>query len=67
VTDHQCPDCGVAMEPVDVTAGGTTGLFVGTERDAGVLGRLGVDEHTRLEGRLCPECGLTRLYADTEE
>lgn len=65
-TERRCPDCGVTMEPATVTANGTNSLSVGTEREDGLLKRLGIDSHTTLDAVLCPECGLTRLYADPE-
>jgi hypothetical protein len=55
------------MEPATVTAGATDSLYVGTERDGGLLKRLGIDSHTTLDAVLCPECGLTRLYANLED
>jgi hypothetical protein len=54
------------MEQTNVTAEGIGDLYAETEREGGVLKRLGVGEHTSLDGYLCPECGLTRLYANLE-
>lgn len=62
--DHDCPDCGVPMEAASVSAAGAAGLYVTTDRDRGVLGRLGIGESVRIDPVLCPECGLIRLYAD---
>ncbi len=64
---HSCPDCDVTMEKTKVTAEGVGDLYVGTERDGGVLDRLGVASHTPVHAFLCPECGLTRLYADLSQ
>ena len=63
--ERQCPDCDVTMEPVTLSAGGGGNVHARTEdqRD-GLLGSLGLTGSHRLEGRLCPECGLVRTYAD---
>jgi hypothetical protein len=55
------------MEQTNVTAEGVGDLYIETERDSGVLDRLGVGYQTPLSTCLCPECGLTRLYADVSE
>jgi hypothetical protein len=52
------------MEQTNVTAEGVGDLYIETERDGGILDRLGVECQTPLSAYLCPECGLTRLYAD---
>lgn len=52
------------MEQTNVTAEGVGDLYIETERDGGILDRLGVGYRTPLSACLCPECGLTRLYAD---
>lgn len=62
--DHDCPDCGVSMEAASVSAAGVEALYVTTDRDGGVLDRLGFGESTALQAFVCPECGLTRLYAN---
>jgi hypothetical protein len=68
MTDQRhCSDCDVAMEKTNVTAEGVGDLYIETERDGGVLDRLGVGYQTPLSAYLCPECGLTRLYADFSE
>jgi hypothetical protein len=67
MTERHCPDCEVPMKEVGVTAEGVGDLYVGTERDGGVLDRLGVPDHSVLDPVLCPDCGLIRLYADIEE
>ncbi|WP_134671250.1 hypothetical protein [Halorussus marinus] len=64
-TDPRCPDCGVTMEGVDVRTGGGYELSVQTdEKREGLLGSLGMNESLDVSPRLCPECGLVRLYAD---
>ena len=55
------------MEKTNVTAEGVGDLYVETERDSGVLDRLGVGYQTPLQALLCPECGLTQLYAELSE
>lgn len=55
------------MERTNVTAEGMGDLYVETERDGGVLDRLGVGQQTPLHAFLCPECGATQLYADLSE
>lgn len=62
-----CPSCDVEMETTAVTTAETGGLYVKTERESGILKRLGIGESTSLDAVLCPECGLTQLYADLEE
>jgi len=64
-TDPRCPDCGVTMERVDVRTGGGYELSVQTdEKRDGLLGSLGMNESRDVSPRMCPECGLVRLYAD---
>lgn len=65
--DRSCPCCDVAMEATAVTAEGVGDLYVTTERQDGILKRLGIGESTALDAFLCPECGLTQLYADLAE
>lgn len=67
MTERHCPDCDVRMNEVRVTAEGVGDLYVETGRDGGVLDRLGVPNQSILDPVLCPDCGLTRLYADVEE
>lgn len=63
--DPRCPDCGVTMASTDVTTDGGYGLRVETdEKSDGLLGSLGVTESLDVAPRLCPECGLVRLYAE---
>jgi hypothetical protein len=52
------------MEETTVTAEGVGGLYIKTKRKKGVLKRLGIGDNTSLDAFLCPECGLTQLYAD---
>jgi len=55
------------MEKTNVTAEGVGDLYVETERDGGVLDRLGVGYQTPIHAFLCPECGLAQLYAELSE
>jgi rubredoxin len=64
MSDRDCPQCDVTMEKTTVTAEGVGDLYVETEREKGVLKRLGIGENTSPDAFLCPECGLIRLYAD---
>jgi rubredoxin len=67
MSDRYCPDCDIQLEQTTVTAEGVGDLYIETERDGGILDRLGVGHHTPLSAFLCPDCGLTRLYADLSE
>ena len=67
MSERYCPDCDVQIEKTNVTAEGVGDLYVDTERDGGVLDRLGVGNQTPLHAFLCPECGLTQLYTDLSE
>jgi hypothetical protein len=55
------------MEDTSVTAEGVGDIYVETGREGGVLDRLGVGYQTPIRAVLCPECGLTRLYADLSQ
>ena len=66
--ERRCPDCGVTMEPVKLRTNEGFKLRIDTdERREGFLGSLGLTENHSVEGRLCPECGLVRPYADVDE
>jgi rubredoxin len=65
--ERRCPDCGMTMERTELSAGGQCGLFLETERDGGLLDSLGIDEHVPIDSVVCPECGLVRLYAGSDE
>ena len=67
MTRRYCPKCDVEMEATALTTAETGGLYVKTEREGGILKRLGIGESTSLDAVLCPGCGLTQLYADLEE
>jgi hypothetical protein len=56
------------MEPVKLRTNEGFKLRIDTdERREGFLGSLGLTENHSVEGRLCPECGLVRPYADVDE
>ncbi len=66
--DPRCPDCGVTMEAMKLrTDDGFQVRLVSEESRGGLLGSLGVKEKYGVEPFVCPECSLTRLYADTGE
>ncbi|MFC6725127.1 hypothetical protein ACFQE1_12235 [Halobium palmae] len=67
MNDHRCPHCDVSLEETTVTAEGVGDLYVETDREGGVLDRLGVGQQTPLEAFLCPECGRTQLFADLDD
>lgn len=67
MSERYCSDCDVQMEQTNVTAEGVGDLYIETERDGGILDRLGVEQHTPLSALLCPECGVTQFYADLSE
>ncbi|ESS07437.1 MAG: hypothetical protein A07HB70_00387 [uncultured archaeon A07HB70] len=66
-SDPLCPDCGVTMEAMALRAGGHRPQFVSAENRDGVLGKLGVSQRYDAESYVCPECGLSRLYAAVDE
>jgi rubredoxin len=67
-TDQRCPDCGVTMEAMKLRSGGGYNLqFVSDETREGILGKLGMNQQYDAETHVCPECGLSRTYADLEE
>jgi hypothetical protein len=55
------------MEETTVTAEGIATLYIRNDRDGGVLDRLGIGAHEPLDAVVCPECGLTQLYAPVSE
>ena len=64
--ERRCPDCDVQMKKTRVTAEGVGDLYVETDRDGGVLSQLGIGYQNPLHAFLCPECGITTLYADID-
>ncbi|WP_237718865.1 hypothetical protein [Halogranum rubrum] len=67
---RRCPDCGVTMErtkPVVAGAGEEVVKLRTSERKKGLLGSLGMKESLRVDAYVCPECGLTRFYADLDD
>lgn len=66
-TPPRCPDCGVEMESMKLDASGYGLQFVSDENREGVLGSLGVKQRYGVEAYVCPECGLSRIYADLDD
>jgi len=66
-TRPRCPDCSVEMERTRLDAMGYTLRFVSDEEESGILGSLGVKQKFDANAYVCPECGLSRLYADLDE
>lgn len=62
-----CSNCNVQMERTYVTADGAGGLHIETERDGGMLNRLGVGHRLPLSAPFCPEYAVMQLYADRSE
>lgn len=62
----RCPDCGVEMERMTLSASGYTLRFVSEESTEGILGSLGVKQKFDSIAFVCSDCGLSRLYADLE-
>lgn len=64
VADARCPDCGVALEEVDLFTGQGE-LKVRTEVEGDdVLAAVGVTKALDVTPRRCPDCGLVRFYAE---
>lgn len=66
-TPPRCPDCSVEMEQMTLYAGGYNLRFVSEESKEGILGSLGAKEKFDADVFVCPECGLSRLYANLDE
>jgi hypothetical protein len=54
------------MESVSVRDTEGMSLSIATGKRDGLLGKIGLQNTTKLQGVCCPECGLVRLYADVE-
>ena len=63
----RCPDCGVGMDDMMLTASGYNLHFVSEEDKEGILGSLGAKQKFGVNAFVCSECGLSRLYADLDE
>lgn len=63
----RCPDCGIGMDEMMLTASGYNLQFVSGEDREGILGSFGAKEKYDLNAFVCSECGLSRLYADLDE
>jgi len=66
-TPPRCPDCSVETESMKLDASGYGLQFVSDENRKGVLGTLGMKQRYDAEAFVCPECGLSRVYADVDE
>lgn len=68
-SEKRCPDCSVEMEEMTLRALGHNSLIavVTDEPRDGLLGQLGPNEKHEVVPYVCPECSLTRLYADVDE
>jgi len=65
-TAPRCPDCSVTMEAMDLQSGGHYARFRSDENREGILGKLGAAQMYDAEAFVCPECGLSRIYADLD-
>jgi len=64
----RCPDCAVTMEAMKLqTGGGYHVQFISDENKEGLLGKIGMNQRYDGQTYVCPECGLSRLYADIED
>ncbi len=68
MNERRCPDCGVTMnEGAVISSVNRERVQLQTDESAGgVLGKLGVKETLPVNAWACPECGLVRLYAESE-
>jgi rubredoxin len=64
--EPRCPDCSVAMEAMELRSGGHHTRFRSDENREGILGKLGMTQTYDAEAFVCPECGLSRIYADLD-
>lgn len=63
----RCPACSVEMEKMNRYVGGHQLQFVSEKNKEGLLGSLGAKQRFGTSTVVCPECGLSRLYADLDE
>lgn len=61
------PEFNIQIEQTKVTAEGVGHLHIETEREGGMLDRLGVGHQGQFSALSCPECGVMQLYADCPE
>ena len=62
----RCPDCSIGMDEMMLTASGYNLQFVSREDREGILGSLGAKQKFDVDGFVCSECGLSRLYANLD-
>jgi len=63
-TAPRCPDCSVTMEEMEIHTANIR--FRSDESREGIMGTLGMYQTYQSETFVCPECGLSRLYADID-
>lgn len=71
---RRCPDCGVKLETVEFNTAEGGGYVEVNNYQEELLQSLGVVDTMSLDGKerldvhtkMCPNCGLLRLYADVD-
>lgn len=63
---RNCPDCEVEMEKATVTAGGYS-MNIKSEREEGLLSKIGIDKNIPVQQYICPNCRLVRFYASDSD
>jgi len=71
---RRCPDCGVKLEAVEFNTAEGGGYVEVNNYQEELLQSLGVVDTMSLDGnerldvhtKMCPNCGLLRLYADVD-
>lgn len=63
---RDCPDCEVEMEQARVTAGGYS-MNIKSEREEGLLSKMGIDKNIPVQAHVCPDCRLVKFYASKTE
>ncbi len=65
---RHCPDCGVSLDQLTLRTEAHANRLkvVSDERRSGLLGKLGQHEKETVVPYVCPECGLVRLYVDSD-
>jgi hypothetical protein len=63
---RDCPDCKVEMEQARVTAGGYS-MNIKSERQEGLLSKIGIDKNIPVQAYICPDCRLVKFYASKTE
>jgi hypothetical protein len=63
---RKCPDCEVEMEQARATAGGYR-VNIKSEREEGILSKIGIDKNTPIQAHICPNCGMVNFYVTETE